>query len=379
MNNQQSPPVFFYSPLFGKLGHALPPNAEVSWQWMFEQGQPNYGLSDGEYAWSLLTFLRLREYGFPCQVTDTIPERGIVVTHRINLPLTFKPNPNLLFVCLQADKAPHPFAQVSVILNPEQLSYKYSYLGDVHAPTLRARAQQATQNAYFLPHWPLPGLIPRDPQRKDKFENIVFFGVGRSLARELYQSYWKDGVKQLGLNWFYRGPGKGGKDWQDFSDVDAVLAVRCFQGEDNFAWKPATKLYNAWHAGVPAILGWESAYQAERKSDLDYIECRSVDQALDALRKLRDEPDFRRAMVKNGRKRATETNTDILAQKWISFFKDIATPAYHTWCANSHFYQMRFLGQQHLRLWQDQAIRFRDFKIEGIQRRWHTLLNNSLQ
>lgn len=376
MSNKQLPPVYFYSLLFGKLEQELPANAEASWEWMFEVGKPQYGLSDGEYAWSLLTFLRLREYGFPCQVTDTMPKRGIVVTHRINLPLMFKPDPNLLIVCLQADKAPHPFAQISVILNPEQLKCNYSFLGDLHAPKLRSRTKKPTRNAYFLPHWPLPGLIPRDPQRKDKFENVVFFGVGRSLASELYQSYWKDNVKQLGLNWSFRGAGKGGKNWQDFSDVDVVLAVRSFQGDDCFAWKPATKLYNAWHAGVPAILGCESAYQAERKSDKDYIECQSVDRALNSLKKLRDDRDLRQSMVENGRKRMQETSSDVLVQKWISFFSDIVVPTYHNWCANRNFYQTRFFWQQHLRLLQDKTICFRDFKLEGIQRRWQSVLTN---
>ena len=36
--------------------------------------------------------------------------------------------------------------------------------------------------------------------------------------------------------------------------------------------KPPSKLFNSWLAGVPAVLGHESAYRAERRSDLDYIE-----------------------------------------------------------------------------------------------------------
>jgi hypothetical protein len=350
-------------------------SAEASWQWMFEEAKPIHGLSDGEYAWSLLTFLRLREYGFPCHMTDTLPDEGIVVTHRINLPLNFKPHRKLFLVCLQADKAPHPFVQMSVVLSPEQLKCKYSYLGDVHAPKLRKKTNQPRKNDYFLPHWPLPGLIPRDPDRKDKFENVVFFGVGRSLAWELFQDDWKNTIKQLGLNWCYRGPGKAGQDWQDFSDVDVILAVRSFQGDDNFAWKPATKLYNAWHAGVPAILGRESAYQAERKSHLDYIECQTVEQVLDALKKLQDDSTFRQSMIDNGKERAKETATDILVHKWIDFFNAQVIPSYHRWCDDKNFYQTRFLKQQQLRLLKDKVIRYRDFKIEGIKHRWHHLFS----
>jgi hypothetical protein len=39
----------------------------------------------------------------------------------------------------------------------------------------------------------------------------------------------------------------------------------------------AIKLYNCWHAGVPAVLGAESAFRANRRSDLDYLEVQSLD------------------------------------------------------------------------------------------------------
>jgi hypothetical protein len=62
--------------------------------------------------------------------------------------------------------------------------------------------------------------------------------------------------------------------WHDYSDVDVVVAVRSFDHND-----PPSKFHNAWHAGVPAVLR-ESAYQANRKRDLDYLEVSSADDVM---------------------------------------------------------------------------------------------------
>ncbi|MEB3884270.1 hypothetical protein [Lyngbya sp. CCY1209] len=148
-----------------------------------------------------------------------------------------------------------------------------------------------------------------------------------------------------------------------------MIAVRQFECTDNFAWKPATKLFNAWHGGVPAILGWESAYQAERKSHLDYLEVTTVEEALAALKKLRDDVLFRQSMVENGRRRAYETQPNILTQEWIEFLTDVAVPAYHRWCSNPVLHRKRFFLKRQTALSADRLQRFVGFKIEGLQKR----------
>ena len=373
MSDNKQPPIYFYLPSYNQFERDLPRSPETSWEWMFERGKPEYNLSDGEYAWSLQTFLQLQARSFPCQITATMPEKGIVITHRINLPLNFKPGPELLLICLQADKAPHPFAQLSVVLTHQALHTQYSFLGDIHAPKLRSKSSQPLEGYYFMRHWPIPGLIPRNPARGDRFENVVFLGVGRSLAPELKTDFWKQSIKELGLNWSFRGPGKRGEGWKDFGDIDVVFAVRRFECFDNFAWKPATKLFNAWHAGVPAILGWESAYQAERKSDLDYLEVKTVEEALAALKRLRDDVPFRTSIVENGRQRAHETQPEILAQQWIEFLTEVAVPAYDRWCSNSVLHQKRFFLRRQTALLEDGLQRFFGFKIEGLQKRLNAL------
>ena len=43
-------------------------------------------------------------------------------------------------------------------------------------------------------------------------------------------------------------------------------------------------------AGVPALLGCESAYQAERRNEYDYFEVHSADEVLETLLRLRGDP-----------------------------------------------------------------------------------------
>ena len=102
------------------------------------------------------------------------------------------------------------------------------------------------------------------------------------------------------------------------------------------------------HAGVPAILGCESAYQAERQSDLDYIEVNSVHEALNALKQLRDNKQLRQSMVKNGRKRAESTTPEQLFQRWRKFLIDVAIPEYDRWCQASKLTQQIYLARRYL-------------------------------
>ena len=108
---------------------------------------------------------------------------------------------------------------------------------------------------------------------------------------------------------------RAGLRWPDYSTVDAVVALRPPDGR-SYPGKPATKLYNAWLAGVPAVLGTESAYRAERRSELDYLEAASGAEALAALRELATDPHRFAAMVDNGRSRATAVAPAAVAARW---------------------------------------------------------------
>lgn len=60
----------------------------------------------------------------------------------------------------------------------------------------------------------------------------------------------QDALRQRGVRFVNRFQG----EWHDYQHVDAVLAIRDCPPVV-LATKPASKLINAWKAGVPALLG----------------------------------------------------------------------------------------------------------------------------
>ncbi|MEQ8469306.1 hypothetical protein [Coleofasciculus sp. E1-EBD-02] len=327
MLNSTLPPIYFYLPpddlLESKLAHlvanGLPENADTYWK----------GFSYGLFCWNLQTYLRLKADGFPCQLVRTIPEEGIIISHREGFPNHLKPGRKLLMVCIKADRPRHPYAQLHIIQNPQNNMLKKSMM--------------TVGDAYYLPHWPQPGLIPRNPARRDRFENIAFFGNQYNLAPELKYPSWKEKLNALGLSWRVVKRDK----WNDYSETDAIVAMRSFSQLD-VTLKPATKLYNAWSAGVIAILGCESAYRAERKSELDYLEVNSLNEVILSLKRLRDDKGLRQAMIENGRVRAEEVKPASTSAKWRSFIEEIAIPAYKRWCTTSDWNRQNFLMRNYL-------------------------------
>ncbi len=363
------PPIYFYLPESDRLRGHLPTDIETSWQWQVTEGRPRFGVSEDEYAWNLQTYLRLKDSGFPCEMTATFPTDGIVLTGREHLPFDLRPNPKLLIICLQADKSPHPYAQLHVVQNPRALYTELTLHGDYHFPQVKRVASQPFADRYFMRHWTQPGLIPRSLDRGDCFEKAAYFGYGAFLTPEMIDGSWQAQVEALGLQWQFKSRTQALDGWTNYSDVDVVVAVRGFDRHVDYSWKPATKLYNAWYAGIPAILGCESAYQAERQSDLDYLEVTSLDEVVIALKRLRDDPALRQAMRENGLRRAEAVKPAKTVEQWQTFLKTVAIPTYDRWRTASTWGRQAFLQRRHFAVQASAIKRFVNFKIEGIQRR----------
>ncbi len=282
----------------------MPATAGDFWTAWCASGNPYAG----PYAWTLLTYLHLRERNFACELVRVMPERGIVVSHRDWLPI-IRPNPNLLLVNLKADRRSHPYAQLEVVQTPEELETASSF-----------------RKTHVIRHWPQPSLIPRDPMRGERFEHAAFIGYPEQLAPELKSQEWISALTDLGIRWSIIPISR----WHDFSEIDVIVAARQLDGTVT-SNRPASKLYNAWLANIPALLGPEAAFRRERRSDLDYIEITSLPQAVDSLRRLRDNPELRRQMIANGRQRSLEFHPSRIAAEWEAFFTNIARPMLHRW------------------------------------------------
>jgi hypothetical protein len=309
-------PIYFYIPK-SDWPDPMPKDANSYW----------LGFCRGIYCWTLQTYLHLKESGFPVELVSEIPEEGIILAHWDSLPKTLVPSPRQLIVCLQADRDRHPYAQVHIVQNRQGLRKDSLIWGDRHL---------FSGSTYYVPHWPQPGLVKRFSERGSLFENLCFFGLENNLLPELLEPTWTKRLESIGINWCVVSQPK---HWNDYSNVDAVLAIRSFRKKD-FIWKPATKLFNAWHGGVPAILGVESAYQAERRSKLDYCEVTSIEEAFEAVQYLKEHPDFVKSMVENGKHRARETDRDLLVQRWTSLLENKLKNAYYVWTKCSFYRQL---------------------------------------
>jgi hypothetical protein len=288
------PPVHFYFP------RGLPEPYSHHTRWL-----------PGQYVWTVKTQALLAGFGFPCRLTDQLPDDGIIVTHRELLPNSVRPNHMQLFVCAVADNYRHPYAQLHVVQN--------------HADPMLAH-RSPMWPAAFMPHWPETALVPRDPSRGNMVRNVAYFGLESRLAPQLRGPFFASKMRAHGFA--FRVVGRD--QWHDYSDTDVVLAVRSF-APVSFHKFPPTKLYNAWIAGVPALLGHESAYQAERRGPLDYFEVRGIDDIVRALHRLRSEPGLFGAVQRNAAERAAGVTPERIALAWAGFLSAVAAPAYAQW------------------------------------------------
>jgi hypothetical protein len=230
-------------------------------------------------------------------------------------------------------------------LNPKELSYN-SYVVAVFHDCARPEiceqwlvlnpSQVSDQRHHYIPHWPQPNLKPRDVSRGTLVENLVFKGRDYNLDDIFRTPSFLGQLEALGIRLVTSSeqPERQFDEWRDYSEADVVLAVRNNTHYD-ISRKPPLKLINAWFAGCPAILGPEPAYQWLRKSELDYIEVRTPDQAIAALKQLRDNPKLYAAMVENGFRRAQEFTPNQTAHYWRKLLAEPITAGYEQWLRQS--------------------------------------------
>ncbi|MEO1620240.1 MAG: glycosyltransferase [Cyanobacteria bacterium J06632_3] len=307
-------PIYFFIPP-ALWPNEMPSSPDENWA--------GFGL--GLYTWTIQTYLRLSNAGVNCQLTSNLPSEGIVLCHSnalrsVELPLA----PKRFVICMKAEAPLSAIAPMHVVQNPTEASLA----GD----------------RYYIPHWPQPNLIPRDPARENRFENIAFFGHQASLAPELQSHAWQVALAERGLNGraisntnSWNNYATIDTAWNDYHNIDAIVAVRSFSAlrrivTRGFANKPATKLFNAWLSGVIPILGAESAYRETGKSGQDYIEVESFLGLLESLERLKANPDARQSFRAAGRNRAEAFTPEKIVTKWQIFLELVAIPAYVRWC-----------------------------------------------
>lgn len=226
-------------------------------------------------------------------------------------------------------------------LKPKELPFKSYVVGCWHdCPEPKICDQRIVLNRskvldptfHFLPHRPQPCLQPRHQSRGATVRNLVFKGHDYNLYAPFRTPEFLSELADLDINLVVSRDDDDIKftDWCDYTEADVVLAVRNSTQYD-IHLKPALKLINAWFAGCPAILGPEPSYQAMRKSSLDYIEVRTPEEAIRALKYLKENPDLYIAMIENGFQRAREFTVDCNALNWRNLLAGPITQGYEQW------------------------------------------------
>ena len=258
----------------------------------------------GDEAWILQSFLRLRRAGVAVELTAEPSGAGLVVFHAKHKRALLRRLHRLdrcLLVAVRGDLAGSlRLADFQVVQCSE-------------AADGRRR--------HFIPHWPQPGLQARDERRGDLFATLAYKGFLDNLHPAFRDEEWRRWLAARRIAWVVdavRFAG-GATDrealhWPDFRDLDGVLAVR--PHDQASRPKPATKLYNAWLGGTPALLGPEAEYRALRRDELDYLEIDSLAGARAAVTRLAEQPGLRRAMAERGRERAAEFAPQRTLERW---------------------------------------------------------------
>ena len=284
-------------------------------------------------CWIFQTWIALERSGFPVNLTHALPSQGVMVTLTNCVSADFRSPDGIFFVGIVADYLAHPGAHLHVVQNATHVRRLW--------------------NAAFIPHWPQPNLIPRDPERAERFENVCFFGDDSNLARELSDRRWHRKLRdELRLEFVVCGAER----WHDYREADCVAAVRGF-GRSDYLHKPATKLYNAWLAGVPFIGGMDSAYEADGEPGRNFLRASTPDELFTAIRRLKEDPALRRRLVDEGKIAGRNFTPEAILKRWRDFLGDTVERSATHWRTKGALARRFFFAAQASSVWLDTRLR----------------------
>ena len=267
------------------LDGVIPPDANA----VFER------FRDARDSWSTQPFLQLLARGLDVHLTAKLVPGAINIAPYDQLRISARTY-NSFVVCCRHDRGIPRIADAVIVQNEDNV---YG------------------ANDYYLPHWPQPGLIGRPRDRGVTIKNLAYKGRKLNLAPAFRSPEFIATLQNLGVTLAYSPDDEAARvrDCVDYQEVDVVLAVRDCT-EYNLSIKPPSKLFNAWLAGCPAILGPESAYRQLRRTELDYFEVRTPEEVVRCIERLKREPGLYEAMVANGLERGREYTSDRTAERW---------------------------------------------------------------
>ncbi len=293
-------------------------------------------LTGGIDVWILQTWLMLtaasKEHDWKFELVDHgVPDAVCVFHFDSAKPChgLFKGYP----IVVQADRPKVPFAEIQIIQNPSHLQ---------------------TERIRYIPLWPQPGIMPRDPKRKTTIQQMAIPGSTQYIPSCIHEKWFQKALEELDVQIKIMDEGH----WFDYSDVDLVLAWRPSTSTRVLYTKPPSKLINAWHAQTPALLGPEPAYQTLRTHQDDYIEVHDPQGIIKHIRYLKENPAAYTAMLEHYKHQAKKYTSAHLVQEWCALFIHIQylqeqQPKLHY--RHFRYYYQKICNQmvKHIGLWND--------------------------
>ncbi|NET02695.1 MAG: glycosyltransferase family 4 protein [Sphaerospermopsis sp. SIO1G1] len=298
--------IYFFAP--SKIVEEFKTQNSLTWYKVAEL--ISAGISSNTTSWILTTYLYLKDHGLSCELIDYIPEEGILIADRDTLGNKYPYFGKVMLICTKGDREFHPSAHLHIVHNQMETQNVANFW-----------------NSYYIPHWPQPDIIPRLKERGSTVKNIAYIGSTSNYTEEFKSEEWMKAIEEIGCQWC---PNFNPNQWNDYSNIDIIVAVRSF-GQSTYTHKPASKLVNGWHAGVPCILAPESAFMTIRKSELDFIAINSIGEIIEGVKKLKNNPQLYLSMIQNGHERKTEFSKEKITQIWLDYFKNYVMEKYEEW------------------------------------------------
>lgn len=256
---------------------------------------------NGQQVWILQTYCLLKKHLSNITLGNEPEQDAINIIHAGNFGKSGR-IAGCYVVSLRADYRSVLWANYEVVQNKSQEKRKTKY----------------------ITHWPQPGLIKRS-RKTSHIKNIAFLGAAEQNILRFFHI--EQDLRSMGLHYISRDREK----WNDFSNIDLLLAVRQFGASDNSDTKPPTKLINAWWAEAPLIAGNDSAFSAIAEPGQDYITVNSYDDLLQKIAFLQNNPDYYQRIIQNGIIKRERFSRDRIISEWIGLFEKNIFPDFIEW------------------------------------------------
>lgn len=271
--------------------------------------------ASGEMSWCLQTYINLAQRGVvPVTCSTGLRADAINLVHSDRL-LELRGNASLFVVCVRADYPSRRWAHFHLVQNKAQV----------------------TRRSAYIPHWVQPGLRKRDPAR-DGVRRVAYAGkASGNLAADI--GTWKNLFAPHGIE-FVTLPADR---WHDLSTTDVLVGIRSFDAK-TYDSKPPSKLLNAWHAGVPFIGGNDSAFRQLGCPGDDYLIATNPRAVVEAVLRLRSDPDLYTRLVQNGRRNAQLYTKDMISEVWERVLTEDVLLRFRAWQRSPRVEALHFSG-----------------------------------